>query len=641
MSIIKIDTGKCVGCNSCVRVCPTVDANRATLDELGNSCITIDDSKCIKCGACIEVCIHGARTYGDDTELFFEALKKKEEVILIAAPAVKVAFEGNWGNVLRWMKEQGVSKIYDVGFGADICTWAHVRYLQQHPETQVISQPCAAIVNYALRQEQRLIPYLLPIQSPMTCLAIYIREKLGYKGKIAALSPCIAKTDEFKDTGFIDYNVTIKHIQKFIDDKKIDIPFAGKETDFEFDGEESFEGSIYSKPGGLMQNLLLHLPELSIITSEGTERVYEDLQTYLEQDKLHRPAVFDVLNCATGCNGGPGIGKKENCFEINHVMHDLEFKTKKQRLKNTNRKGIDLQFNCFDKNLRIEDYVRTYKAVDNKHRNVNNADIEKVFITMGKNTEIEKHFDCHACGFDTCEEMASAISLGLNARENCHQYMLKSIREERQQVADINQQVLTMNQKLTTIFHQLILKIEYVKNEAGRIGQAGSSSAEKMSQVGNDINVMENLNHSIVEAMGHIEKNIDSYRAMTGAVEGVANKINLLSLNASIEAARAGDAGKGFAVVSSNIQVLSQNSKQAVGSARENDDAIHQSMMEVTGVLNNFQNNMQELINVVEESSREAQLTKESSDSICGSMEELDEMASKVNQIIEHINEIL
>lgn len=204
----------------------------------------------------------------------------------------------------------------------------------------------------------------------MTCLAIYLREKTGFKGKIAALSPCIAKTDEFRDTGFIDYNVTFKHIQEYLDDNNINISSNEKEKKFVFDGDEAFEGVIYSRPGGLMQNLLVHLPELSVITSEGTDRVYDDLKIYLEQDKTHRPAVFDVLNCATGCNGGPAIGKQENCFDINYVMNDLEFKTKKQRQKNKTKKGIDLQFQFFDHNLKIDNYLRTYKKVDNEHKNV-------------------------------------------------------------------------------------------------------------------------------------------------------------------------------------------------------------------------------------------------------------------------------
>lgn len=49
----------------------------------------------------------------------------------------------------------------------------------------------------------------------------------------------------------------------------------------------------------------------------------------------------------------------------------------------------------------------------------------------------------------------------------------------------------------------------------------------------------------------------------------IANKTNLLSLNASIEAARAGEAGKGFAVVAEQIRVLAEQSKETVSNIQE------------------------------------------------------------------------
>jgi len=469
MSIIGLKEEKCVGCNACVKVCPAGDANIAHTDAEGNLRIQIDNGKCIKCGACIKACSHDARYFEDDIDQFLKDLQEGKEVAVLAAPAIKIAFDGNWRHVLQWLRNKGVKAIYDTSFGADICTWAHLRYLEQHPDAKVISQPCAAVVNYVLYHRPELIPHLSPVQSPMMCIAIYIRKVLGFRGKIAALSPCIAKIDEFRDTGVIDYNVTMEHLKDYFRENGITFPTEKMYSEFEFDGDIGLEGAIYPRPGGLMKNLQFHDPDMQVITSEGTERLYEDLNLYLQQKKSDLPTVFDVLSCKDGCNGGPATGVDYHCFAMNSIMYDVEQYAKNVRKKTKTRKGRDLQFEDFDKKLHLEDYIRTYEARPRKNVQVTEADIERVYKILGKETYQEKHFDCHACGFRTCRDMAIALAKGINEKENCHQYMLRSIREERQKVESVNRQVCEMNEELMGIFRKLSTNIQDVKQEADKI----------------------------------------------------------------------------------------------------------------------------------------------------------------------------
>lgn len=640
MSIINVDKEKCVGCNACVRACPAAEANIARIDESGQLRIVINDEKCIKCGACIKACSHGARSYKDDMEQFLQDVADGKEVAMIAAPSIKIAFDGNWRHALQWLRNQGVKKIYDVGYGADICTWAHLRYMEAHPDKKVISQPCAAVVNYILRHRPELIPSLSPIQSPMMCIAIYIRKVLGFKGKIAAISPCIAKIDEFRETGMIDYNVTMEHLKKYFEEKGVELPKVKIYSEFEFDEQQGLEGSIYSKPGGLMKNLLIHAPEMEIITSEGN-RLYDDLDSYLDQPKESLPTVFDVLNCENGCNGGPATGVNYQRFAMNDIMHDVERYARKVRKANVTKKGEDKQFAEFDRILNLNDFIRTYESQKVEEKVITEKEIDQAFEMLGKHSKIERNFDCHACGYKSCREMAIALARGINEKENCHEYMMAMIRRERQRVSEVNNEVLSMNRELMEIFGELSDNIQSVKNEADLIQEAGAKSAGEMQNVANHMNDLSLLNQKIANAMGNINDSVEKYKTMTQDVEKIAGKINLLSLNAAIEAARAGEAGKGFAVVATNIRQLSDSSKESVGSARENDEEINNAIAGVNVIAEKFSENIGELLSVVEAAIVDAKQASVNSECIKESMEKVSEIANKVQEVINETSKIL
>jgi NAD-dependent dihydropyrimidine dehydrogenase PreA subunit len=626
-----------VGCNSCVRECPAREANIARYDDSGRLVIDVNDERCLKCGECIRACAHAARDFTDDTEEFLNDLKNGANIACIVAPAIKVAFDGKWRHALAWLRKRGVKEFYDVSFGADICTWAHLRLLEQNPGAKIISQPCAAIVNYITRYKQELLPHLSPIHSPMLCTAAYLRKYLGFTGKIAAISPCVAKKDEFLATGLIDYNVTMEKLRLYFEKNHIKLPEARVFANFNFTGPQGFEGSFYPRVGGLKDNLRVHCPELDVINSEGIHKVFAEFDDYalLQDDQL--PQVFDVLNCQFGCNGGPAVGAKHDFFRINKIMLGVEKYARGQRKKNTNKEGLDLQFARFDKELKLDDFKRDYQLTDYVPREVSQAELDEVFRALRKNTYEERHVDCHACGFKSCADMAKSIAIGLNVRENCNRYMLGMADEERDKANDVNTAVHDLTVKLEETFDTLNENIERVQRQADDIETIGNSSFSEVQKIVTGMSDLEELRNRISIALDNINTKVANYGKMTENVEDIADTISLLSLNASIEASQAGELGRGFAAVAHKVRDLSEQSRLSVSSASEHDAEIEEAIEAINRVASVLSDHIGQLAQIAENTQGSVQKTMESGQNISQSVDEVNALSAQVMAIIDEI----
>ena len=237
--------------------------------------------------------------------------------------------------------------------------------------------------------------------------------------------------------------------------------------------------------------------------------------------------------------------------------------------------------------------------------------------------------------------MAVAVARGLNTPENCHEFMMKSIKEERRKVNEVNTRVLDMNNELMRVFGNLFENLELVKQEAEQIQTESGKSSQEMINVSTQMEELNQMNQKITQAMQAINVSVAKYNEMTQNVEKIAGKINLLSLNAAIEAARAGEAGRGFAVVATNIRDLSDNSKASVGNARESDGEVRNAIDNVNHIIENFDDTVQNLINATNGAIEGVKLTSDNSSSIKRSMEELEQLAKDVEAMIVETNKVL
>ncbi len=617
--MVKVLEDKCIGCNACIRSCPVPNANR-----YDGKVVHVNTDECIQCGECIKGCTHGARDYEDDIELFMQEIKRGN-VSLIVAPAIKTAFDGSWRHVLQWLKDMGVKDVYDTSFGADICTYLHIQYVRKNPGAKIISQPCAAIINYAEKHKNDLFPSLSPIQSPMMCTAVYVRKYLGSTDTLVGLSPCIAKGDEFRNTGIIKYNVTFRKLAEYI--KKHEVALKTGRSEFEWSDTRGFDGAFYPIPGGLKECLREYEPELSVTTSEGAQKVYEDLDHYLSTSKDKLPTVYDVLSCEFGCNSGVGAREDFNSFNAYDVMINARGWAKKQSGMKRFHRGIF-------KKLDINDFLRGYTD-RSASKKPTEAEINAVFAQMDKHTKIEKEYDCHACGYKSCRHMALSIIAGNNTPMNCIQYEKKHIQElhrkTEQSRNDISQAVYEMKEALASLQDKVMPIAENSEEHLTQNSQVMDEMHALNEQIQGIVDALTNINGSVRD----ISTNIDAYERMLGNIKDIAEQTHILAINASIEASRVGAMGKGFAVVANEVRSLAMKSNATVKKAEANTEQILSSIKNIHEVTGEITKKMDITRASADNTVNAMDRIRTGSEEISGSVQEVSAIVEELNSMVE------
>lgn len=588
---LVVTNEKCIGCNKCISACPVLTANHA-VEEDGKSKIYVDGNACISCGACIDACEHGAREFMDDTERFFADLQKGEKISLLVAPAFLANYPKEYASVLGGLKKLGVGRIISVSFGADITTWGYIKYITENKFYGGISQPCPAVVNYIERYVPELLPKLMPIHSPMMCAAVYAKKYMKLTDKLAFISPCIAKKKEIEDPnthGFVSYNVTFDHLMKYVREHGIKGPDAVDEIEYGL-------GSIYPMPGGLKENVYWFCGEDAFVRQvEGEAHMYEFLQDYKERVKSGKslPFMVDALNCSSGCIYGTAIEPEKAASEENmYTLQEIRQKSKKSGKKQAfardltpakRLKKLNEQFAKLD----IHDFMRSYtdhsRDVDVKVPD--KEQLAQVFKQMDKVTILDQKINCSACGYHTCKEMAQAIYNDCNTPNNCIHFVKNAVEKEKenekQLSADMQRksaEIEAKNEQIHAMAESAAQDFESLDDAIKEMAAGNNNNAQESTNINMLMMEVVELGEHLKEALTSIETLMQGLQSNNEEIAGVADETNLLSLNASIEAARAGSAGRGFAIIAENIKKLAESSKETALDSGKNQEKIGEAV---------------------------------------------------------------
>ena len=209
--------------------------------------------------------------------------------------------------------------------------------------------------------------------------------------------------------------------------------------------------------------------------------------------------------------------------------------------------GDSVPMKGFDEVAKMDGHVK--KMLTNLHDVVTN--INSVSLSVHGTAETLK--ETAVSTLSASKEIATAIEEVANGSTQMAQV-----------VSDVNNSVNLVQESSSDIQHS----VTNIVDCSGRLGESGVSMQEKIESVSESSESMTESVRSIAEKIKATNEVIAQMVDIVKSIDEIASQTKLLSLNASIEASRAGESGRGFSVVAGSIRDLSEKTSEDLSSIK-------------------------------------------------------------------------
>ena len=198
------------------------------------------------------------------------------------------------------------------------------------------------------------------------------------------------------------------------------------------------------------------------------------------------------------------------------------------------------------------------------------------------NSDIIRNISSEANNVNDASSTLSAMSEELSAEFTKIKENMEAVNDAMMSTGaateEVSASVQEVNDSVTGLAAETAETEKKVREITGR-----ALDIQKKNQAAHDSAIeITNMRRAELNEANEKAKVVKEISTLADAIASIAGQIDLLSLNASIEAARAGDAGRGFAVVASEINNLATDTNEAVGEIKKTIDSVQAAFSDLS-----------------------------------------------------------